>query len=273
MGTDIVDMQVLRVGQLFIIISTSEATTMAGRRWKEAIARGARDTLGVSKPRVVLGGPSNSYAHYVTTEEEYSVQRYEGASTLFGPNTLAAYINLTLTHLPYLGSASDIAKLPSLLSGPKPPVNTNHSLSFIARVLYDGAPIGRSFGDVVSHPDRHAYRPGDIVNTTFVGANPRNNLHLESTFAAVERKNPTSGAWEVVRDDRDWNLLFLWQRTNTVLGYSEVTIQWQIEDEYYSVDDPKPLQSGTYRLHYYGDAKDPIGRISSFQGIGGSFTV
>lgn len=34
---------------------------------------------------VVLAGPANTYTHYVTTREEYSVQRYEGASTLFGP--------------------------------------------------------------------------------------------------------------------------------------------------------------------------------------------
>lgn len=34
---------------------------------------------------VVLSGPANTYSHYVTTREEYSVQRYEGASTLFGP--------------------------------------------------------------------------------------------------------------------------------------------------------------------------------------------
>lgn len=34
---------------------------------------------------VVVAGPANVYAHYVTTREEYAVQRYEGASTLFGP--------------------------------------------------------------------------------------------------------------------------------------------------------------------------------------------
>jgi len=33
---------------------------------------------------VVLAGPANVYAHYVTTREEYGVQRYEGASTIFG---------------------------------------------------------------------------------------------------------------------------------------------------------------------------------------------
>ena len=271
-AADIVDIQVLRVGQLFLIISTSEATTMSGRRWKEAIAKGAKDQLSISDPQVVLGAPSNSYAHYVATEEEYNIQRYEGASTLFGPSTLAAYINLTLTYLPYLGSASDVAQLPTIKPGPSPPINTNRSLSFIAGVVYDGAPIGKSYGDVLSNPGSGPYGPGDIVNTTFVGANPRNNLHQESTYAAVERKGD-SGEWEVVRNDRDWNLEFLWKRTNTFLGYSMVTIRWQIEDDYYSVDDPTPLQAGTYRMHYYGDSKNPLGQISSFEGISGTFTV
>ncbi|KAJ5215086.1 hypothetical protein N7468_010765 [Penicillium chermesinum] len=271
---DIVDIQVLRVGQLFVIVSTSEATTMSGRRWKEAISKGVQEKLSIADPLVVLGAPSNSYAHYVATEEEYNVQRYEGASTLFGPNTLAAYINLTLTYLPYLGSAKDVTTLPPIPSGPSPPVNTNHSLSFITGVIYDGAPLGMSYGDVLVHPaNTSSFGPGDVVNTTFVGANPRNNLRQEATFAAVEWKNPSSGHWEVVRTDRDWNLLFLWERTNTVLGYSEVTIQWTIEDSFYSVDDPTTLQDGTYRLHYYGDSREATGKISPFEGIGSSFTV
>ncbi|CAG8409646.1 unnamed protein product [Penicillium salamii] len=269
-AADIVDFQVLRVGQLFMIISASEATTMSGRRWREAIAAKAKSQLSIPNPQVVLGAPSNSYAHYVTTEEEYQVQRYEGASTPFGPNTLAAYINLTLTYLPYLGSASDVALLPAIPPGPNPPVNTNRSIGFIPGVWFDEAPIGRSFGDVLSSGSG-SYSPGDIVNTTFVGANPRNHLHQESTFAAVERK--TDSGWEVVRDDRDWNLEFLWTRTNTLLGYSEVTIRWQIEDKYYNVDNPALLQTGTYRMHYYGDSKNILGQISPFEGIGRTFTV
>ena len=34
---------------------------------------------------VVVAGPANTYAHYIATPEEYAVQRYEGASTIFGP--------------------------------------------------------------------------------------------------------------------------------------------------------------------------------------------
>ncbi|KAE8146480.1 Neutral/alkaline nonlysosomal ceramidase [Aspergillus avenaceus] len=267
---NIVDIQVLRVGQLFIIISTSEATTMSGRRWKESIAKSAKSVLSVSDPLVVLGAPSNSYAHYVATEEEYNVQRYEGASTLYGPNTLAAYINLTLTYLPYLGNTS---QLPALPAGPKPPINVEKSLSFIPGVVYDKSPIGKAFGDPISSIDKVTYGPGDIVNATFVGANPRNNLHLESTYAAVERHSPETDTWEVIRTDRDWNLLYNWKRTNTVLGYSEATIQWQIEDDYYNVGNPSALKDGTYRLHYYGDFKTINGNIGGFEGISDSFTV
>lgn len=41
---------------------------------------------------MVLAGLSNAYADYITTYEEYQVQRYEGASTIYGPHTLEAYI-------------------------------------------------------------------------------------------------------------------------------------------------------------------------------------
>ncbi len=53
---------------------------------------------------VVLAGLTNTYSSYVTTFEEYAMQRYEGASTIFGPHTLDAYIQasdgqLTGVHL------------------------------------------------------------------------------------------------------------------------------------------------------------------------------
>jgi neutral ceramidase len=39
----------------------------------------------------VICGYANAYSGYVTTPEEYDLQHYEGASTLYGPHTLAAY--------------------------------------------------------------------------------------------------------------------------------------------------------------------------------------
>ncbi|KAL2843657.1 Neutral/alkaline nonlysosomal ceramidase [Aspergillus pseudoustus] len=268
---NVVDIQLLRIGQLMVVISTSEVTTMAGRRWKEAIANSASDVLSISEPLVVLGSPANSYAHYVTTEEEYGRQRYEGASTLYGPNTLAAYVNLTLTYLPYLGeSAQDEYPEPN---GIEPPINTDKSLSFIPSVVYDGRPIGKSYGDVVTSAGNAEYRPGDIVTAKFIGANPRNNLRSDATYAAVERRNSDTGDWETVRTDSDWNLVYRWTRTNSILGYSDVTIEWELEDDFYLSGSPNSLQEGTYRLRYYGDAKGLNGKIEAFEGVDEPFTI
>ena len=262
---NIVDIQVLRIGSLLIIVAPGEATTMSGRRWRNAIASAAPSILSISQPHVVLGGPANTYAHYIATEEEYKIQRYEGASTLFGPHTLEAYINLTLTNLPYLGSPSELKKLPPLHSGPSPPINTNASLSFIRPVVVDNAGFFRSFGQVLSSPSpSEVYTPGDVPATVFIGANPRNEFRLEGTFAAIEKLDSSTGTWDQVRDDSDWHLVYRWERKSTVLGTSEVTIEWEIEEW---------VEDGTYRMRYYGDSKGIGGGITPFEGVGEAFHV
>lgn len=273
---NVVDVQVFRVGQLLIVVSPGEASTMAGRRWKEAVSRSAsalfsrreEERSGPSGPYpdpdpvVVIGGPANSYTHYITTEEEYAVQRYEGASTLYGPHTLAAYINVTLRHLPLLDAAAPPPVGPGD-DGPLPPDNTNVSLSFISPVVRDGTPLFKAFGDVLADAER-TYRRGDVVRARFVGANPRNDLRLGRTYAAVEKLGGRGGGWRTVRDDGDWALVFRWERTSGVLATSEVTIEWETgaEDE-----------RGLYRLRYYGDAKSLGGKITPFTGTSAVFTL
>jgi neutral ceramidase len=268
---NVVDVQVFRVGQFFIIVSPGEATTMAGRRWKSAVHSSAL-SLSLSgsssiDPIVVIGGPANSYTHYISTPEEYGIQRYEGASTLYGPYTLNAYINVTLSYLPYLAASSTSHPDP----GPLPPNNVNRSLSFITGVVYDGTPIFKSFGDVKDDVGAH-YRIGDVVSVTFVGANPRNNLRLEQTFAAVEvcdnepgrPCNDEDSRWEPARDDSDWSLIFHWEKTSEILGTSEVRIVWETEEW---------AEPGTYRIRYFGDNKAVGGSITPFEGVSGNFVL
>lgn len=262
---NIVDIQLLRIGPLIIIVAPGEATTMSGRRWREAIAQAAPTVLGIEHPYVVLGGPANTYGHYIATEEEYGVQRYEGASTLYGPHTLAAYMNLTLTYLPYLGSEDETSDLDRLPPGPSPPINVNASLSFINPVVVDNAGLFRRFGQMLESPDpARAYPVGATVHALFVGANPRSNFRLEGTFAAVERFDPDDGRWVGVRSDRDWHLVYRWKRKSTTLGTSEVVIEWEIEPH---------TEAGMYRLKYYGDAKSLTGTITAFEGTSGVFNV
>ncbi|KAF6839806.1 neutral ceramidase precursor [Colletotrichum musicola] len=265
---NIVDIQAFRVGQLVIIVSPGEASTMAGRRWKDAVRAEAEFLFGEEtelKPVVVLGGPANSYTHYITTQEEYAIQRYEGASTLYGPYTLDAYINRTLKFLPSLGASSATGP-PSHAGRPFPPDNSNRSLSFITGVVRDGTPVFRSFGDVKKDVEKE-YMVGDAVRATFVGANPRNNLRLEGTYAAVEKLVINRGGitkWDTVRDDQDWGLVFHWRRTSDVLATSEVEIVWETEAD---------AEPGTYRFRYYGDSKSLGGTITSFEGVSGQFKL
>jgi neutral ceramidase len=258
---NIVDIQVLRIGQFIIIVSPGEATTMSGRRWREAVHNAAVSSDLVADdtpPIVVIGGPANSYTHYITTEEEYFIQRYEGASTLYGPHTLNAYINSTLKYLPFL--ADDVTGTSP--AGPTPPDNREKSISLITGVAYDSAPLGKSYGQVITDV-KPTYAVGAIVSATFVGANPRNNLHLESTYAAIEKQSGTT--WTEVKDDTDWELLFEWKRVNGLTGTSNVTISW---------DTSLGATAGTYRIKYYGDAKAAFGgAIKAFTGTSGVFTL
>ncbi|MCJ1352591.1 MAG: hypothetical protein MMC33_002575 [Icmadophila ericetorum] len=264
---NIVDIQLLRVGQLLLIISPGEASTMAGRRWKESLSSAALSTSLVSdtgidqEPIVVLGGPANSYTHYITTEEEYDIQRYEGASTLYGPNTLNAYINLTLTYLPYLSSSTPSNVHPPF--GPDPPIHINSSLSFIRGVVFDSPGLFKSYGDILVDAPGRVLR-GSTLKVSFVGANPRNNLRLEDTYAAIEHWSPESKLWKKVRDDSDWDLIFRWRRTSSVLATSEVDIEWVVGED---------VPRGLYRVRYFGDAKGVGGGVKGFEGRSGEFRI
>lgn len=254
-----VDVQMLRVGQFVILVMPGELTTMAGRRMRDAlraklIAEGVLD----DRAYVVIAGPANTYGHYVTTREEYSVQRYEGASTIFGPATLEAYINKYSELVSYLGD--NATGIPT--SNAAPPEQTSKAISLQTSVLVDNPPIFKHFGDVLADVESGIYHAGDTVAVRFVGANPRNNLRLEGTFLTVNRL--INGEWVVVRTDSHPSTTYQWNRTSKALGTSTVNIRWTIEDG-------TPV--GTYRITYYGDSKSLFGSISAFTGDSSSFSV
>lgn len=100
--------QVMRIGPLVLAGLPKEPTTVSGRRIADVVRRGLDRDVGY----VVVNGYANGYAGYVTTPEEYTLQRYEGASTLFGEASLPAWCTAFAALLS--GMRADTARVPSL---------------------------------------------------------------------------------------------------------------------------------------------------------------
>lgn len=79
-------LHIAQIGPLVIAALPLEPTVQSGRRIAQAVA----SELGPAARYVVVNGYANAYAGYVTTPEEYAVQRYEGSATLFGQWSLPA---------------------------------------------------------------------------------------------------------------------------------------------------------------------------------------
>lgn len=280
-GPSIVEVQIFRVGQLFILIVPGEFTTMAGRRLKkkvsEAIVKAGILEEGV-QPIVQVSGPASTYGHYVTTEEEYSVQRYEGSSTLFGPHTLEAYMDVFSRRL--VPALRDGAR--DLPVGPQRDFDIKKAMKFKTGVVYDNPPLGHSFGDVLEQPLLSYPIPSSSnsssslfdgepvllgasnITVTFVAANPRNNLRLEGTYFEIQRYSDR-GEWVVERTDGHHSTTMRWTKTNGFHGSSKVEVGWTLEPW---------TKKGLYRVVYYGDRKTPVtGRIQSFNATSSEFYV
>ncbi|KAK9785596.1 hypothetical protein WJX73_002285 [Symbiochloris irregularis] len=190
----IVEISVLRAGQLVILCVPGEFTTMAGRRLRQAIYDQVAPVWG-DTVTVVIAGLSNTYSGYITTFEEYQVQRFEAAATAYGPHTLDAYVQefMKLTQAMTEGKATE--------PGPSPPDLGPKQWSFLPPVVIDSTPSGKGFGSVVADVPPREYKVGDTVTAVFQSACPRNDIRRGGSFLAVERQQGAS--WDTVFTDND----------------------------------------------------------------------
>jgi len=238
---------------------------------------------------LVIAGLTNTYSSYVTTFEEYQVQRYEGGFTLFGPHTLDAYIQ----EFRKLAAAMVAGEETPL--GPQPPNLLPKQWSLVPGVVADGVPWGADFGKVSQDVQGDLFYPGDVVTAEFHSGCPRNNIHAEGTYLTVERltcggtRNAScwgltcawaalkrflglspahwcggTAEWKVVHTDADWETKFAWKRHASLSTYSFATITWEI---------PEDVEPGTYRLRHFGDYKHFLGHVRSFEGASREFEV
>eukprot|EP01063_Lacrimia_lanifica_P027488 TRINITY_DN3867_c0_g1_i2.p1 TRINITY_DN3867_c0_g1~~TRINITY_DN3867_c0_g1_i2.p1 ORF type:complete len:725 (+),score=274.66 TRINITY_DN3867_c0_g1_i2:123-2177(+) len=258
----VVPVMVQRMGRFFLVNVPSEFTTMAGRRMRAAVAAEVT-SLGLlpkgTTPVVVIAGLSNDYADYTTTYEEYQAQRYEAASTIFGPHELDAFIHIAR------GLVQDMAKGRPSASLPPPAADLSKMISLLPGVIFDSVPLLKKFGDVTTQPPATVAR-GTRVAAVFRTANPRNNLRTGGTFLTVERQNNATGAWDVVAVDGDVSTIFAWARPHhsKISAESSATISWDV---------PADAAPGTYRIQHFNAHKNILGKITEFTGTSNPFQV
>ena len=246
---EVLPLQILRLGPLYLVGGPAEYTIVAGLRIRRTVAA----ELGVPLENVIMQGYANAYSQYVTTPEEYDSQQYEGASTLFGRYTLPAY------QQEFARLAAAMRSGASVPHGPVPRDLSGAQLNFQPGVVMDSAPPLKRFGDVLTEA-RGTYRRGEQVLVEFVTGHPKNDLHRGGTFLEVQRLSDTG--WVRHADDGDWATRYRW--TRTFLAESKATITWDI---------PADTPAGRYRIVHFGDAKSLSGTITPFTGTSRAFAV
>ena len=265
---DTVPMQILRLGNVFILSVPGELTTMAGRRLRNAvksILEAGNIVAPGQKVHVTIAGLANNYASYITTFEEYQAQRYEAASTIFGPHTLEGYIQ------EFSRLARDMVAGTPSEPGTPPPDLQSELIQMMPEAHCDRVPHGVNFGDVVEGMDVQAqYSVGSIAKATFHGANPRQNQKPTGTFLTVERILD-GGRSVTVAYDADWETKFHWMAGKDDpldFGFtrtSEATVEWDI---------PADAAPGQYKLCYFGDHKiSHTSLVVPFSGCSSVFEV
>ncbi|TGB14945.1 alkaline ceramidase [Streptomyces sp. MZ04] len=249
---NVLPLQLLKIGQLYLVGGPAEYTIVAGLRIRRSVAQ----ELGVPLQNVLMQGYTNGYSQYVATPEEYEAQHYEGASTLFGRYTTPAY------QQEFAKLASALRTGTALPPGPRPPKPALGELNLQPGVVLDTPGLTRDFGQVLTNVEA-SYRTGQTATVVFVTGHPKNNLRVGGTFLEVQRLR--DGTWTRYLDDGDWQTKYRWKRTNAVTGESTATITWDIA---------AGTPSGTYRIAHFGDSKNGLtGAISAFRGRSRQFTV
>jgi neutral ceramidase len=244
----VLPLQIFQLGQLFIIAVPGEFTTMAGRRLRNAV-------LSVVEPYfdnavVVISGLSNAYSQYVATPEEYDIQRYEGASTLFGPYTLPAYIQL------YTNLAQALVTGANVPPGTPPKDWSGHTINLLPGPDPDR---GRPSGLVLVQPNS-SYRIGTTVNVTFISSDPRNNFKTQDSYLYVQLQ--VSTGWMTVAVDGHWETQFIWNRAGPVTeSYAQVL--W----------DTSRAIPGTYQIVHNGTSLTTNFQLVPFSGTTSTFTL
>ena len=281
-----VPVQMLRIGRLLVACVPAEVTTTAGARltrWIKETARSAASSDGDDDWEVIVTGLANGYAGYVTTPEEYVAQRYEGASTLYGQNTLGAYAQclceLTKDVIIHSDGGSELERVTAASTtdtavDDTPATTERNGLQGGVPPLDLRWPPWKSFGAVLESnvgarekdsDDRGCVYSEMIAGrdeafATFLCGRPRRDTRPPpfGTYMLVERlrdpcrrgdelaESDVKDEWDIVATDDDLNTFVEYSSAGPCGFGSRLTLRWR---------PPENVPSGMYRVGVRGVAK------------------
>ncbi|CAB4925414.1 unannotated protein [freshwater metagenome] len=183
-------MVLARIGDGAIVTMPGEPTIGIGERTRAAVLARARKA-GVQ--RVTIAGLSNDYLNYITTPEEYDLQQYEGASTVFGRHS-GTFLTDRAVDL-----ATALAGDPITLDV-KP-----YDASNGVRANGPAYPAGAAAGRVLQQPE-DVERLG-LVDVAWQGAPSGGDKPVDTAFITVERQE--GAGW--VAADNDLGQAIAWR--------------------------------------------------------------
>ncbi|MCL2913013.1 neutral/alkaline non-lysosomal ceramidase N-terminal domain-containing protein [Shewanella corallii] len=237
--TSYIPFQLFTLGELAIVSVAGEMSTMAGRRLESQLLD-QLSSIGVE--HVVIAGLANAYHGYITTPEEYQAQRYEGAHTIFGPNTASAYMQI------YSELADALVSGRRVNAGPTPPDLSLHQRLLVTPPLVDLLPPFEHFGQV--HQDANdGYLVNDEVWVKFRAGTPNNHYMTQNSFLEVQRWH--NGEWQTYRTDNDIDTTFVWYKDPNPL-----CVQCSFAEVKWTPDNQTP--TGMYRIVHKGHWRDAV---------------
>jgi neutral ceramidase len=243
-GQEVLPIQLVRIGSLYLLCLPFEVTVVAGLRLRRTVA----GVVGTDVDRVLVVGYSNAYGHYLTTPEEYDAQMYEGASTLFGRWQLPAVQQTAATLATAMRDGQRIEA-----GAPAPDLSARRR-HLPARPGPDEPHSQRELGEQLTFA-----WDGDTAVAEFVGVHPANDPRRGGTYFEVQKREGLY--WRRVADDGDWSTRMYWTRLPSPRGttQSTVRIEWHV---------PPETPKGRYRLVYRGNTG-----LARFQGKSQEFDV
>jgi len=228
-------LMVVRIGNGMLGTVPAELTTEAGMRMKQAIRASAPP--GVDYVGIV--GLANGYMQYVTTNDEYALQSYEGGSNLYGPKTASAIAT-------QLGSLAQsiTEETPIIGVGPITATPGNER-----RILYQ-----RSNGPRVEEIDRRVSElscADGTLTARWIDAFPGLFVPADGQVIEVQQRS-ADGGWKVVAWDDDRHVEI------HAIGREASGFAWEVRWK------PPSLRPGTYRLALV--ARD-VGNEGSFPSV------